>query len=538
MKKNIKSKLIAFISLVCVFIAFQAYGYWEEVVKVGNIKIQGYDDVFYIDNDYVGQSKYGHYLIRVKREHHQDRDPSMYIYEKKTTVEIDTFEILKDFRGYREKYNGERGREWNAGFSRMERNPNRGGHWALVWDRAYNLLLSYKSKEEAAKEEAAKKKEAERLANLPAKVDIVLADKDAKITIDGIYKTNGGWKGELKKGKHTIVVSNKNYRDYKQEVTLSPGEEKRIKIPNLTPIVGALYISSNPEGAKAFLDGKELGETPVLATDIIIGDHEVRIVKEGCDDIVKNINLVEMPADSDEPQILYQQFPKISTSGYQYVDLGLPSGTLWATCNLGAESPMELGDKFGWGQITPVDREISYKKFKKLRKFNKKFAKKIVKSGILDISGNPEYDAARAIMGEPWRMPTKEEIEELIKYCKFEVVPAEKGRYPSAIRVIGNNSEIIRPLNDGNSDLMSGTAPQPSKSKYSKDKVYVLHSYIYNNKAGNYCDDSTDEFSYSIRPVFTPSPEYEANKRNSYCIEIKEAAKKEYQRYLETHKKK
>ena len=38
---------------------------------------------------------------------------------------------------------------------------------------------------------------------------------------------------------------------------------------------------------------------------------------------------------------------------YEYVDLGLPSGTLWATCNVGANSPEEFGDYFAWGETEP-----------------------------------------------------------------------------------------------------------------------------------------------------------------------------------------
>ena len=41
------------------------------------------------------------------------------------------------------------------------------------------------------------------------------------------------------------------------------------------------------------------------------------------------------------------------TNGHEYVDLGLPSGTLWATCNVGAESPEEYGDYFAWGETAP-----------------------------------------------------------------------------------------------------------------------------------------------------------------------------------------
>lgn len=39
--------------------------------------------------------------------------------------------------------------------------------------------------------------------------------------------------------------------------------------------------------------------------------------------------------------------------GYEYVDLGLPSGTLWATCNVGANCPEEYGDYFAWSETVP-----------------------------------------------------------------------------------------------------------------------------------------------------------------------------------------
>ena len=40
------------------------------------------------------------------------------------------------------------------------------------------------------------------------------------------------------------------------------------------------------------------------------------------------------------------------TNGHEWVDLGLPSGTLWATCNVGAEKPEDYGDYFAWGETT------------------------------------------------------------------------------------------------------------------------------------------------------------------------------------------
>ena len=42
-------------------------------------------------------------------------------------------------------------------------------------------------------------------------------------------------------------------------------------------------------------------------------------------------------------------------NGHEYVDLGLPSGIKWATCNVGANSPEDYGDYFAWGETSPKD---------------------------------------------------------------------------------------------------------------------------------------------------------------------------------------
>ena len=55
---------------------------------------------------------------------------------------------------------------------------------------------------------------------------------------------------------------------------------------------------------------------------------------------------------------LHAQEGKQGSESHEYVDLGLPSGTLWATCNVGASKPEEYGNYFAWGETEPKD---SYK---------------------------------------------------------------------------------------------------------------------------------------------------------------------------------
>lgn len=93
-------------------------------------------------------------------------------------------------------------------------------------------------------------------------------------------------------------------------------------------------------------------------------------------------------------------------NGYEYVDLGLPSGVKWATLNVGATAPTERGGVFAWGEL---EAKAEY------------LESNCTTYGLnFDISGNPEYDAARAQWGGTWRMPTREEYDELLNNCTWE----------------------------------------------------------------------------------------------------------------------
>ncbi len=92
---------------------------------------------------------------------------------------------------------------------------------------------------------------------------------------------------------------------------------------------------------------------------------------------------------------------------HEYVDLGLPSGLKWATCNVGANSPEEYGDYFAWGEIATKSEYGEYNSL-------------TYKKSIPDISGNDQYDAARANWGGTSRIPTYAEIEELKNECTWE----------------------------------------------------------------------------------------------------------------------
>ena len=171
-------------------------------------------------------------------------------------------------------------------------------------------------------------------------------------------------------------------------------------------------------------------------------------------------------------------------NGHEWVDLGLPSGLKWATCNVGASSPEDYGDYYAWGETSPK-AEYSY---------NNSFT--YGDEGISDISGNTQYDAARANWGGSWRMPTDNELHELFEETDLDVT--DDGYF----KLIGPNGNYIilqyagykektSLKNDGNSGYYWTSTPYESYEAY--DQIFGKHGH-YPNRSNRY-------LGYSIRPV-------------------------------------
>lgn len=134
--------------------------------------------------------------------------------------------------------------------------------------------------------------------------------------------------------------------------------------------------------------------------------------------------------DGTKIKVPYEQLDSISTygagdepdpSGHEWVDLGLPSGTLWATTNVGASKPEEYGDYFAWGETVGYNggnTTFGWNTYKYCSGSNKTIWKYCTESyfGTVDNKTmlEPVDDAATANWGEAWQMPSLDQFEELI----------------------------------------------------------------------------------------------------------------------------
>ena len=94
------------------------------------------------------------------------------------------------------------------------------------------------------------------------------------------------------------------------------------------------------------------------------------------------------------------------------IDLGLPTGALWACCNVGATKPEEYGGYFAWGETEEKGTYITEKQYDSI-------AHNIPGEGVL-FSLKPNYDVAHVKWGDEWLMPTLYHFMELIDNCKYE----------------------------------------------------------------------------------------------------------------------
>ena len=115
-------------------------------------------------------------------------------------------------------------------------------------------------------------------------------------------------------------------------------------------------------------------------------------------------------------------YKQINANGYEYVDLGLPSGLMWAAYNVGATKPEEYGGYYAWGE-TEEKTDYSWETYKWCNGSAATMTKYCTDSSYGTVDNktvlDPEDDVAHVEWGGSWRMPTFEEQKELLNNCDW-----------------------------------------------------------------------------------------------------------------------
>lgn len=151
------------------------------------------------------------------------------------------------------------------------------------------------------------------------------------------------------------------------------------------------------------------------------------------------------------------------TNGHAWVDLGLPSGIKWAACNLGANSSEEYGDEYKWGETTPTpDKSSAYT---------------VDEKKVVAIAGSTRYDAATALWGEGWRMPTKAHFRELMEHCTWEWTTLGRAEGCKVISKI-NGNYIFFPIHIGGNTDEYWTSTCDRSDYYFAEAFRIIKEYV------------------------------------------------------------
>ncbi len=205
--------------------------------------------------------------------------------------------------------------------------------------------------------------------------------------------------------------------------------------------------------------------------------------------------------------LLSGEWPSVETDDHEWVDLGLPSGTLWATCNVGASAPEEFGDYFAWGETKPRDfydwtaYDWSAGSSTTMTKYctSSSYGYEGFTDGKTEL--DLEDDAAYVNWGKKWRMPTYEQHTELYTQCTWTWT-TQNGVKGYLVTGPNGNTMFVPAAgyHSERSHYSAGTEGRYWLSTLYSDRAD--HSYcLYFNSGSVSWDDSRRYRGFSVRAV-------------------------------------
>ena len=278
------------------------------------------------------------------------------------------------------------------------------------------------------------------------------------------------------------------------------------------PIVGTWWKSStesvtfNEDGTTDYMEGATYEFMPYQGNIIIYNAsgapvNYLKVLKVTAEQMI-------VGTTDDNGLSVWSSTEPVIEDTHEWVDLGLPSGTLWATCNVGASSPEEYGDYFAWGETTPKDEynwstyQYCNGSYNTLTKYcyQSDYGYNVFTDTLTELEEGD--DAATANWGSGWHMPSLDQIIELYNssYTTTTWI-TQNGRDGRLITSNSNGNSIFLPaagyLGDTSLTVQVGCYWSRSLSKSDSSGAYRLRftsDDIYWYDDLRYC-------GFSVRPV-------------------------------------
>jgi len=229
---------------------------------------------------------------------------------------------------------------------------------------------------------------------------------------------------------------------------------------------------------------------PIVAEDVTFETNNMYVKQKNGNILVLNVeDIEEVYFGKGDTGVCCQKPIGLIKEGHECVDLGLTSGNLWATCNVGANSPSEWGEYYAWGDTATKAEYSSVNCVTMGKTIELLSLQGYIKNGNL----NSGYDVVQHNWGGHWEMPAREDFLELINECTWTWT--QKGNvkgYEIKSKQAGNSNSIFLPAS-GSKD-MSDIRNQGSTAWYWTSTPYSGNDYL------SWCL-STTENDISVSPL-------------------------------------
>ena len=244
-------------------------------------------------------------------------------------------------------------------------------------------------------------------------------------SVDSVSFSAGSWLFHITTSTAVSVTTN----SFQTRSSVSLNEN--VKSLSVTPEVGVCYSDKNPQ--PTYVDGKQSSDANMednifIVEGLVSGTlYYYRTYVKLLDEVYYDQNVYTVTTRGAKPQ------GKV-IGDHKFVDLGLPSGLLWAECNVGASTPYADGDYYAWGE-TQTKSDYSWDTYKwgnSLTKYNSSDGKTTLEASD---------DVATVKWGKECRMPSRAEFQELCNKCDWTWKSNYNGA--SGYLVKGPNNQTI-----------------------------------------------------------------------------------------------